>query len=56
MSPQEIDQVEHRMRVQELLQYARAHQIAALRHNAEVLLYFLHHCAICGKFTPRTLV
>jgi uncharacterized C2H2 Zn-finger protein len=48
--PQEIDQVEHRMRVQELLQYARAHQIAALRHNAEVLLYFLHHCAICGKF------
>ena len=48
--PQEIDQVEHRMRVQELLQYAQAHQIAALRHNAEVLLYFLHHCAICGKF------
>jgi len=47
---QEIDQVEHRMRVQELLQYARANQIAALRHNAEVLLYFLHHCAICGKF------
>ena len=47
---QEIDQVEHRMRVQELLQHARAHQIAALRHNAEALVYFLHHCAICGKF------
>ena len=47
---QEIDQVEHRLRVQELLQYARAHQIAALRHNEAVLQYFLHHCAICGKF------
>jgi len=47
---QEIDQVEHRLRVQELLQYARAHQIAALCHNAEVLIYFLHHCVICGKF------
>ena len=47
---QETEQVEHRLRVTELLQYARAHQVAALRHNAAVLLYFLHHCAICGKF------
>ena len=47
---QEIDQVEHRLRVQELLQFARAHQVAALRHNPDALLYFLHHCAICGKF------
>ena len=47
---QETEQVEHRLRVQELLQYARAHQVAALRQNAAVLLYFLHHCAICGKF------
>ena len=47
---QEIDQVEHRLRVQELLQFARAHQVAALRHNLAVLTYFMHHCAICGKF------
>ena len=47
---QEIDQVEHRLRVQELLQFARAHQVAALRNNPTVLLYFLHHCALCGKF------
>ncbi|CAL1131107.1 unnamed protein product [Cladocopium goreaui] len=47
---EEIDQVEHRLRVQELLQFARAHQVAALRHNLAVLTYFMHHCAICGKF------
>ena len=47
---QEIDQVEHRLRVQELLQFARAHQVAALCRHAVVLMYFLHHCAICGKF------
>ena len=47
---QEIDQVEHRLRVQELLQFARAHQVAALCRNAVLLMYFLHHCAICGKF------
>ena len=47
---QEIDQVEHRLRVQELLQFARAHQVAALCRNAMLLMYFLHHCAICGKF------
>ena len=47
---QEIDQVEHRLRVQELLQFARAHQVAALCQHASLLLYFMHRCAICGKF------
>ena len=47
---QEIDQVEHRLRVQELLQLARAHQVAALCQHATLLMYLLHHCVICGKF------
>jgi len=47
---QEIDQVEHRLRVQELLRFARANQVAELRHKPELLSYFQHHCAICQKF------
>ena len=49
-SLQEIDQVEHRLRVQELLRFARANQVADLRHNPDLLSYFQHHCAICQKF------
>ena len=37
---QEIDQVEHRLRVQELLRFARANQVAELRHKPELLSYF----------------
>ena len=46
----EIDQVEHRLRVQELLQFARAHQVADLRLHATLLMYFLNRCVLCGKF------
>ena len=46
----EIDQAEHRLRVQELLQFARAHQVADLRLHATLLMYFLNHCVLCGKF------
>ena len=42
--------MEHRLRVQELLRFARANQIAELRHNPDLLSYFQHHCAICQKF------
>lgn len=47
---QEIEHTEHRLRVQELLRYARATQVADLCRNDELVSYFTHHCSICGRF------
>ena len=50
MALQEIDQVEHRLRVQELLQYAHAHQTMELCQNVALLAYFQHHCVLCSMY------
>ena len=47
---QEIDQVEHRLRLQELLQFANAHQVMDLCQQHQLLAYFQHHCVLCSKF------
>ena len=51
---QDIEEVEHRVRVQELLQYARGQQLQALTENAPLLAYFHHRCALCSFFSVTT--
>ena len=52
MEPQQdIEEVEHRVRVQEMLQYARGQQLQALAADAELLAYFHHRCALCSFFS-----
>ena len=52
MAPQQdIEEVEHRVRVQELLQYARGQQLQALVADASLLAYFHHRCALCSYFS-----
>ena len=51
---QDIEEVEHRVRVQELLQYARGQQLQALSTNAPLLAYFHHRCALCSFFSVTT--
>lgn len=54
---QDLEDVEHRLRVQELIQFARSRQIQALAANQELLSYFHHRCALCSMFctTPKGL-
>lgn len=47
---QEVDQLEHRLRIQELLQYANAHQVMDLCQQYQLLAHFQHHCVLCSKF------
>ena len=51
---QDIEEVEHRARVQELLQYARGQQVQAIAENAQLLAYFHHRCALCSFFSVTT--
>ena len=52
MAPrQDIEEVEHRLRVQEMLQYARGQQLQALATDAPLLAYFHHRCALCSFFS-----
>ena len=48
---QEIEEVEHRVRVQELLQYARGQQLQALLADSSLLAYFHNRCALCSYFS-----
>ena len=41
----------HRVRVQELLQYARGQQLQALLADASLLAHFHHRCALCSYFS-----
>ena len=47
---QDLTDLEHRLRVQEALQYARARQLEALANDAPLLAYFHTRCAICAQF------
>ena len=47
---QEVDQIEHRLRIQELLQYANAHHVMDLCQQYQLLAHFQHHCILCSKF------
>ena len=49
--PQDIEEVEHRVRVQEMLQYARGQQLQALAADAQLLAYFHHRCVLCAYFS-----
>ena len=49
-SRQDTEDIEHRVRVQEMLQYARARQVQAMAANAALLAYFYTRCAICQHF------
>ena len=52
MEPQQdIEEVEHRVRVQEMLQYARGQQLQALAADAPLLAYFHHRCILCAYFS-----
>ena len=51
---QDLEQVEHRLRIQELLQVARSHQLQALANNAQLLAYFYTRCALCNTFCTTT--
>ena len=48
---QDSTEIEHRVRVQEMLQFARARQVQAISANAELLAYFYTRCAICQHFS-----
>eukprot|EP00435_Cladocopium_sp_Y103_P014281 s3225_g3.t1 len=48
--PQELDETEHRLRVQEFLQYARGLQFLALGQQQDLTSYFMHRCILCGKY------
>ena len=47
---QDLEDVEHRLRVQELLQFARSQQIQALEARPDLLTYFHNTCALCSMF------
>ena len=47
---QDVTDVEHRLRVQEMLQYARAQQIQALSEDAPLLAHFYTRCVLCNFF------
>ncbi|CAL1145226.1 unnamed protein product [Cladocopium goreaui] len=51
---EDLEQVEHRLRIQELLQVARSHQLQALANNAQLLAYFYTRCALCNTFCTTT--
>ena len=52
MAPaQDIEEVEHRVRVQEMLQYARGQQLQALANDQAILAYFKYRCALCSFFS-----
>eukprot|EP00435_Cladocopium_sp_Y103_P055446 s1325_g18.t1 len=50
----ELDETEHRLRVQEFLQYARGMQFLALGQQQELTSYFLHRCILCEKYVMTT--
>ena len=50
----DLEQVEHRLRIQELLQVARSHQLQALADNAQLLAHFYTRCALCNTFCTTT--
>lgn len=51
---QDLEDVEHRLRVQELLQFARSQQIQALAAQQDLLTYFHNRCALCSMFCTTT--
>ena len=51
---QDLEDVEHRLRVQELLQFARSQQIQALEARPDLLTYFHNTCALCSMFCTTT--
>ena len=51
---QDLEDVEHRLRVQELLQFARSQQIQALEARTDLLTYFHNTCALCSMFCTTT--
>ena len=51
---QDLEDVEHRLRVQELLQFARSQQIQALAARQDLLTYFHNRCALCSMFCTTT--
>ena len=53
-----VEEVEHRLRVQELLQFANSNLLQALVQKLELLAYFHTRCSLCQHFciTPRGLL